>query len=98
VASVKGTKFWTIQIFKGSTTYYGNEGVVEVGNDTGTALMKAGETCIVVSKNSKPIVSKTKPGDGPSNDEDGPDEFEFEFEDESGNKKTLKFKANSSQE
>ena len=94
VASVKGTAYWTIQKFKGATTYFGEEGVVEISNDAGSALMRAGETGIVTSKNSKPIVRKTKLGEKPSDsDDDIPDEFEFEFEDESGNKKILKFKA-----
>jgi len=99
VASVKGTIFWTVQKNKGGTQYFGEEGVIEISNDAGLALMKAGETGIVNSKNSLPIVRKTKPGESPTfGDEDGPDEFEFEFEDDSGNKKLLKFKAKNSQE
>jgi len=99
VASVKGTKYWTVQKFKGSTQYFGEEGTVEVSNDAGSALMKEGETATVTSKNSKPIITKTKPGDGPSlDDSDAPDEFEFEFQDESGNRKLLKFKTQQAQE
>ncbi len=98
VASVKGTAYWTIQKFKAGTIYFGEEGVVELSNDAGSALMKAGETGIVTSKNSKPIVRKTRPGEKPSDgDDDLPDEFEFEFEDESGNKKILKFKIKNTQ-
>jgi len=99
VASVKGTIFWTVQKFKGSTQYFGKEGTVEVSNDAGSALMQKDETATVTSKNSKPIVTKTKPGEGPSlDDSDAPDEFEFEFQDESGNKKLLKFKTQQTQE
>jgi len=99
VASVKGTSYWTVQKFKGGTQYFGEDGIVEVSNDAGTALMKAGETSIVSSKNSKPIVRKTKDGEKPTFDsDDAIDEFEFEFEDESGNKKVLKFKAKNAQE
>lgn len=99
VASVKGTSYWTVQKFKGATQYFGEEGLVEISNDAGTALMKEGETGIVSSNNSKPLVRKTKDGESPTfDDNDGPDEFEFEFEDESGNKKVLKFKAKSIQE
>jgi hypothetical protein len=99
VASVKGTIFWTVQKFKGSTQFFGEEGTVEVSNDAGSALMQKGETATVISKNSKPIVTKTKPGEGPSlDDSDAPDEFEFEFQDESGNKKLLKFKTQKTQE
>jgi hypothetical protein len=99
VASVKGTAFWTLQEFKGATTYFGEDGLVEISNDAGSALMHKGETGYVTSKNSKPIVRKTKPGEKPTFDEgDAPDEFEFEFQDESGNKKLLKFKAKKSQD
>lgn len=99
VASVKGTIFWTVQKFKGSTQYFGEEGTVEVSNDAGSALMNKGETATVTSKNSKPIVTKTKPGEGPTLEEsDAPDEFEFEFEDASGNKKLLKFKTKKTDE
>ena len=99
VASVKGTIFWTVQKFKGSTQYFGEEGTVEVSNDAGSALMQKGETATVTSKNSKPIITKTKPGEGPSlDDTDAPDEFEFEFQDDSGNRKLLKFKTQKTQE
>jgi hypothetical protein len=99
VASVKGTSYWTVQKFKGGTQYFGEDGIVEISNDAGTALMKAGETGIVSSNNSKPIVRKTKDGEKPTFDsDDAIDEFEFEFEDESGNKKILKFKAKNAQE
>ena len=96
---MKGTEFWTVQKFKGATVYYGEDGTVEVSNDAGSALMKKGEKTTVTSKNSKPIVTKIKPGEGPAHDsEDAPDEFEFNFEDDSGNKKILKFKTQKSQE
>ena len=98
VASVKGTIFWTVQEFKGATTYFGDEGTVEISNDAGSALMHKDETGYVTSKNSKPIVRKTKPGEKPTLEEgDEPDEFEFDFQDQSGNKKLLKFKAKKSQ-
>jgi hypothetical protein len=99
VASVKGTAYWTVQKLKGSTQYFGDEGSVEISNDAGLALMKAGETGIVASKNSLPIIRKTKPGESPTLDDgDAPDEFEFEFENDSGSKKLLKFKAKNVQE
>ncbi|HED09230.1 MAG TPA: hypothetical protein ENJ10_00945 [Caldithrix abyssi] len=94
VASVKGTRFWTVQEFKGKTMYFGEEGVVELANDSGVALLHSGETGIVTSKSSKPLVRKTKAGEKPDFKEDGdaPDEFEMEFEDANGNRKVLKFK------
>ena len=94
MASVKGTRFWTVQEFKGKTMYFGEEGVVELANDSGVALLHSGETGIVTSKSSKPLVRKTKAGGKPDFKEDGdaPDEFEMEFEDANGNRKVLKFK------
>ncbi len=95
VASVKGTAFWTKQNFKGSTYYFGEEGVVEISNGQGVALLKAGMTGIVTSSNSKPIVRKTRPGERPKIEglsEKDVDEFDLEFEDANGNIKSLKFK------
>ncbi len=95
VASVKGTIFWTVQEFKGGTFYFGEDGVVELSNEKGSALLREGETGYVSSLNAKPIVRKTKPGEKPQldDDEESIDEFEFEFQNEQGQRKTLKFKA-----
>jgi len=94
VASVKGTAFWTLQEFKGATTYFGEEGTVEIKNDKGVALLGPNQTGIVRSKNSKPIVERTKAGQKPVLDAAKMklDEFEIEFEDDKGRKKDLKFK------
>lgn len=94
VASVKGTKFWTKQEFQGTTWYFGEEGVFEISNEAGSALVKADETGIVTSRTTKPIVRKTMPGEKPTFDADDGilDEFEFEFENDQGQSKLLKFK------
>ncbi len=94
VASVKGTIFWTKQIFRGATFYFGEEGVVEISNDSGFALLKAGETGIVENKYSKPRVRKTRKGEKPDSEaeEDGTDTYQFNFEDEQGQTMELKFK------
>ena len=93
VASVKGTAFWTKQELKGATYYFGEEGVIEISNKKGSALVKAGETGIVTSSNSKPIVRKTKPGEKPEHDGEGSvDDFELEFKNSNGESKVLKFK------
>ncbi|RMH61661.1 MAG: hypothetical protein D6677_11325 [Calditrichaeota bacterium] len=99
VASVKGTKFWTVQEYKGKTSYFGEEGVVEIANDAGVALLHKGETSVVTSKNSKPVVRKTKPGEKPGLNEDNAagDEFELEFKDAQGKSKMLKFKVKKSE-
>ena len=93
VASVKGTEWITEQKLEGGTFYYGMKGVVEVTNDAGSALLHEGETAWVASENEAPIVSKTKPGTLPSDEDDKADLFELEFENDQGQKKLLKFKA-----
>ena len=94
VASVKGTEYWTVQEFKGGTLFFCEDGIIEISNDEGSALVKAGETGVVTSPKSKPLVRKTKPGEKPEfdKDEQDVDSFEFEFKNTDGNSKDLKFK------
>jgi hypothetical protein len=94
VASVKGTEFWVKQILKGGTYYFGEEGIVEISNNRGSALLKKGETGYVGSSNSKPVVRRTKSGEKPQFEDDDVDtkEFDLEFENEEGQVKNLKFK------
>lgn len=94
VASVKGTAFWVQQKLKGETHYFGEEGTVEISNEKGAALMHAGETGYVMSKDAKPIVYKTKSGEKPELDDDEKsiDDMEFEFRNGEGQTKTLKLK------
>lgn len=94
VASVKGTAFWVKQLFKAGTYYYGEEGVVEVSNQRGSALLKGGETGYVASSNSKPVVRRSRQGEKPllEDEEMHIDEFDFEFENEDGQIKNLRFK------
>lgn len=100
VASVKGTAFWTKQEFKGGTYYFGEEGMFEISNKAGAALVKGGETGYVSGPNSKPIVRKTKPGEKPTfgEDEEQIDDFEFEFKNSEGDTKNLKFKVKTKNE
>ncbi len=94
VASVKGTMFWTMQEKNGGATYfYGEEGIVEIVTKGGSALLKKGQTCYVKNKNAKPIITKTKAGEGPGGGESGSiDDFDIEFMNEKGQKLNLKFK------
>ncbi len=94
VASVKGTAFWTKQEFKGATWYFGEEGEVEISTKKGWALLRKGKTGYVGSANSKPIVRETKPGEKPTfgEEETKIDEFQFEFQNDKGQTKSLKFK------
>lgn len=98
VASVKGTAFWVKQEFKGGTYYFGEEGVVEISNKKGWALLRKGETGYVSSKNSRPIVRATKKGEKPELDESKSsiDDLEFEFINNQGDSKTLRFKVKKS--
>lgn len=93
VASVKGTEWVTKQILKGGTFYYCKSGVIEVSNDVGSALCRAGEMVEVKSSTSAPVTSKAP--DGILDDWDlerGQEDFEFEFENEEGEKRILRFR------
>jgi hypothetical protein len=94
VASVKGTEFITEHKSNPGTYFFGHEGEVEVANDAGIMTLEAGFTVYVASRTAMPEKWKTKAGETPEFGEGAPpvDEFEIEFEDESGQKKTLKFK------
>jgi len=92
VASVKGTEWITEQKFEGPTLYHCLGGAVEVSNEVGTALARAGETVEVLNEKTAPVTRKTRPGEGVWNDGLGlQDNYEFEFENQSGEKKLLKF-------
>jgi hypothetical protein len=95
VASVKGTEWITEQRYNGGTFYYGLQGVIEVTNSAGTALVHEDETGYVANDGTAPIVQPTKDGTVPTFDEeeDGADFFEFEFENDEGQKKLLEFQA-----
>lgn len=92
VASVKGTEWITEQILDGVTFYYGRTGVVEISNDAGAALLREGETVEVLNANTAPVTRKSQPGEGDW-DEFGVDteDYEFEFENEQGEMKLLRF-------
>ena len=99
VASVKGTSWISDQksldgMDKGQTFHYGLEGIVEISNEGGTALLHAGETAQVLSNKSAPVIRKTTPGEVPKFDEvdETDDLFEFEFQNSDGQKQILKMK------
>jgi len=96
VASVKGTEWITDQKFEGVTMYHCLAGSVEVSNEVGTALAKAGETVEVNDAKTAPVTRKTKAGEGIWSDGLGlQDDFEFEFENQNGERKLLKFEVGS---
>ena len=94
VASVKGTEFITDHHEPRGTHYFNEEGLLEISNDAGIAMLNAGETAYVASENTAPVVRKTIEGEKPTLEDidEIEDEFEFEFENEDGQKKILKFK------
>ena len=98
VASVKGTAFWVKQEFKGGTYYFGEEGIVEISNKKGWALLRKGETGYVSSPSSRPIVRKTKKGEKPEREDSKTtiDDLEIEFKNQKGDVKSLKFKVKKS--
>ncbi len=93
IAAVKGTEFYGVVGEDGSTTIIAVEGIVELFNELGKILVKAGESG-KLTKNGVPIKYDTpddqKPdwGKGDGNDE----ELRLEFKDDDGNRKTLRIK------
>lgn len=96
VASVKGTEFITDHRphLKKGTYYYGLGGTVEIKSEGGTGLLHQDETGHVLSKSSPPVIRKTTKGEVPDFDEADEDEdlFEFEFQNDGGQKQILKVK------
>ena len=95
VASVKGTEWTTDVRATFGARFFIALGLVEISSDGGTVTANPGETVIVTTKDSEPVVRPTIEGEIPEVDEieEIEEEFEFEFENEDGQKKTLKFKA-----
>ena len=92
VASVKGTEWITKQIAEGATYFYGKEGLIEVKNDFGSVLCRAGETVEVLDKDSEPTTRKTVPGEDEWDEESTEEDYEFQFENEQGEKRLLRFR------
>ena len=93
VASVKGTKFWVIQ--QSPTKYIVEEGVIEVENDAGKALVRAGQTAVVESRTSEIQVYLTRPGEIPpeiDEQQPGTQELDIGFQNGQGEEKTLRIK------
>jgi hypothetical protein len=90
VASVKGTKFWTIQREDGESIFIGEEGLIEIANALGTVLLRKGQTALVKGKQSAPKVRRTKAGETPGGDSEVKRyELEFEFNNDVHERKTL---------
>ena len=92
VASVKGTEWVTEQKLRGATYYYGKSGVFEVSNEAGSALCRAGEMVEVKSSNSAPVTSKIPDDYDDWDIESEQEDYEFQFENEQGEKRLLRFR------
>ena len=72
-------------------TGLGGQGLISLLKILGKALMKKGETAIVESKDSPPIIRLTKKGDLPEDAEDIQGKvLEIEFESKDGQQKNLR--------
>lgn len=91
VAAVKGTEFYGIVDAEGNTVIIVIEGIVQLMNKLGEALVKAGQTG-KFNKEGSPEVFTTDPKSIPNwaNDGESLNDLKFEFQDSDGNKKTLK--------
>ncbi len=94
VAAVKGTEFYTIVDQMGNMTVIATKGIVELMNQLGSVLVRAGEVGRIEGKGQQPKVFNAKPDQIPnwgkgSGTEEGK-VLEIEFEDQNGVKKHLK--------
>ncbi len=93
VAAVKGTIFYAIITNDGKFMIVCLDGLVELINQFGKALVKAGETGIS-SPDQAPESHPTTPDEMPNwaNDSEGNGDMEIEFQDGNGQKKKLKIR------
>ncbi|MCI0697859.1 FecR family protein [candidate division KSB1 bacterium] len=93
VAAVKGTIFYAILTDDGKFIIVCLDGLVELINQFGSVLVKAGETGIS-SPDQAPESHPTTPGEMPNwaNDSEGNGDMEIEFQDGNGQKKKLKIR------
>lgn len=92
VASVKGTKWWTVQRLDGVTLYINLEGLIDILNDAGRVLLRPGQTALVSSQTKLPEIRLTNSDEIPSDDEGGSGlkSMEIEFQDQNGQTKRLR--------
>ena len=91
VAAVKGTEFYCVVDSDGNAIIIVIEGLVELMNKLGEALVKAGQTG-KLTKGQPPEVLPTDPETALNwaEEDKGTNELQFEFEDSNGNKRNLK--------
>ena len=93
IATVKGTEFWLISLSNGDKIF-GLEGMVELSNTISGRIVIVGENETGESLTTGEIrVAPTIISDLPKEDEEQEiNEFEIEFEDSDGNRKTMKIR------
>jgi len=91
VAAVKGTEFYGVVDSEGNTMIVVIEGIVELMNKLGKAMVKAGQTG-KLEKGQPPAAAPTDPNNTMNwaKDDSNSNELLFEFQDSDGNKKNLK--------
>lgn len=91
VASVKGTKWWTIQMMDGRTVYICLEGLVDLENEAGKFLLKEGQTATFTDKDKSPEIRLTNPDEIPSDEEEAGalKSLEIEFKNSDGQTKRM---------
>jgi hypothetical protein len=93
VAAVKGTIFYSLFDANGKFHIICLDGLVELINQLGSVLVKAGQTGIS-TPNAPPEAHPSTPDEMPNwaNDSEGNGEIEIEFQDQNGQKKKLKIR------
>ncbi len=89
IAAVKGTEFYSVVDELGNTTIIGISGIVELFNSLGRVQVGPSQTG-KAGKKSIPVVEKTREPIDWGNDSGTLNELEIEFENENGEKKSLK--------
>jgi hypothetical protein len=70
VASVKGTRWWIIHSLDGRTIHICIEGLIDISNDAGRVLLRAGQTAEVNSRFELPRIHLTTEDEIPAGEED----------------------------
>jgi hypothetical protein len=92
VASVKGTQWWTIQLENGHTVWICIDGLLDLVNEAGKVLLKAGQTATYTSNTELPEIRLTRDDEVPElDDEIGQIKtLDVQFKDTNGNLKKLR--------
>ncbi|HPG83599.1 MAG TPA: FecR family protein [bacterium] len=90
VAAVKGTEFYGLIDENGETVIIGIEGIIQLYNQLGSVLVKAGETGRAAKKGEPQVGPSTEYEDWAAEDEI--QELDLEYQNDAGEKKHLKIR------